>query len=211
MPEPGETPVAFWDRLYGTSERIWSGRVNIRLAEVAADLQPGRALDIGCGEGGDAMWLAEHGWHVVATDVSEVAIGRARTDAQARGIADRIDFIRTDLTDGVPNGPFDLVSAHFFHTPDDSWLDRGAVLRSAAAEVAAGGSLLIVDHGSAPPWSEHNDHVFAGPEEVLAGLALNPAVWQRIRVESVDREVTGPDGQTATIADNVMLLRRAKD
>lgn len=207
MPEPGETTTEFWDNLYGTQDRIWSGKVNVRLAEVAGDLTPGRALDLGCGEGGDAMWLAEHGWQVVATDVSGVALARAQEDATRRGVAGAIEFVKTDLTDGVPPGPFDLVSAHFLHAPDELALNRVAVLRSAAAAVAPRGLLLVVDHGSAPSWSAHHDHHFPSAAEVLEALKLG-LQWQRIRVEAVEREVTGPDGQVATITDNVMLLRR---
>ena len=66
-----------WEEHYGERERVWSGRVNARLAEVAAELPPGRALDLGCGEGADAVWLAERGWDVVAVDISETALGRA--------------------------------------------------------------------------------------------------------------------------------------
>ncbi|OBJ53426.1 bifunctional 2-polyprenyl-6-hydroxyphenol methylase/3-demethylubiquinol 3-O-methyltransferase UbiG [Mycobacterium sp. 1423905.2] len=207
-PEPGEAAPDFWNRLYRRSDRIWSGNVNVRLAEVAAELPPGRALDLGCGEGGDAMWLAERGWQVVATDISPVAIERASQDSQKRGLADRIEFVRTDLVDGVPAGPFDLVSAHFFHVPEPLSLDRSAVLRAAADALCSGGHLLIVDHGSAPSWSDHHDYPFPGAEEVLASLDLHAGEWQRVRVEAVDREVTGPDGQRATIKDNVMLLRR---
>ena len=127
MPEPGQSAAEFWDGLYGSSERIWSGGVNARLAEVVADLPPGRALDLGCGEGGDAMWLAEHGWRVVATDVSPVALARAEGDAAVRGVADRIEFLHTDLSEGVPPGPFDLASAHFLHSPEGLGLDRDAL------------------------------------------------------------------------------------
>lgn len=207
MPEPGETAPDFWDRLYGRSERIWSGNANVRLEEIAADLPPGRALDLGCGEGGDAMWLAERGWTVVATDISPVAIQRATEDATKHGVAERIQFVRTDLADGVPAGPFDLVSAHFFHVPDGLELNRAKVLRAAADAIVPGGHLLIVDHGSAPPFSEHRDHYFPSTDEVLAELDLDPDTWLRVRVEVLPRQVTH-EGQTAVIDDNVMLLRR---
>ncbi|WP_231999672.1 bifunctional 2-polyprenyl-6-hydroxyphenol methylase/3-demethylubiquinol 3-O-methyltransferase UbiG, partial [Mycobacterium sp. 1245852.3] len=75
--------VQFWEERYRSAERVWSGRVNPRLAEVTADLPVGRALDLGCGEGADALWLAERGWQVVAVDVSATALRRATEAASA--------------------------------------------------------------------------------------------------------------------------------
>ena len=194
-----------WEERYAESDRIWSGRPNARLVEVVSDLTPGRVLDLGCGEGGDAVWLARRGWQVVAVDIAENALRRAR--AAAGELADRIDFQRHDLTRTFPDGRFDLVSAHFLHSPI-GW-DRNTLLRRAAEAVAPGGMLLIVDHGEAPPWAERiHDHVFAGPDEVVEGLALDPAQWERERVGSAEREAVGPDGQTGTLVDNVIVLRR---
>ena len=140
-----------WETRYAEKPRIWSGRPNTRLAEIVGGLIGSRALDLGCGEGGDAMWLAEHGWQVVAVDVSTTALARAAEDAEARGVLGHIDFQQHDLTKTLPDGPFDLVSAHFFHTTLE--MDRLAILRRAAATVTHGGTLLIVDHGDAPPWA----------------------------------------------------------
>ncbi|MEE6177824.1 class I SAM-dependent methyltransferase [Mycobacterium sp. 050134] len=197
----------FWEERYRSAERVWSGRVNARLAEVAADLAPGRALDLGCGEGADALWLAERGWRVVAVDVSATALQRAADAASARNLADHIDFQRHDLDETFPDGTFDLVSAQYFHSP--ARLDRGAVLRRAADRVNPGGVLLIVDHGAVPPWARHHDHSFLGIEEVIAALGLEAGAWTRVRTESVDR-VMVVDGQTATVPDNVIALRRAE-
>src|SRR6201999_1068924 len=96
--------------------RVWSGRVNVQFADLVSDLPPGRALDLGCGEGGDAVWLAERGWHVTAVDVSETALARAKAEAKTRGMLDRIDFQRHDLSDSFPDGSFDLASAQFLHS-----------------------------------------------------------------------------------------------
>jgi len=100
---------AHWEEHYGERDRVWSGRVNARLAEVVSTLEPGRALDLGCGEGGDACWLAERGWTVVAVDISDTALQRAAADADARGLGDRIEFAQQDLSDGFPDGTFDLI------------------------------------------------------------------------------------------------------
>ena len=199
---------AHWEQRYAEKPRIWSGRVNARLAEIVPQIDGDIVLDLGCGEGGDAIWLAEHGWEVVAVDVSATALARAAEEADKRGVLSHIDFQQHDLTRTLPEGPFDLVSAQFFHSMVD--MDRPAILRRAAATVAPGGTLLIVDHGGAPPWApeEVRHHVFPPPDEVVAGLALDPAQWETVQLGPVDRVTTGPDGQQAVLADNVIQLRR---
>lgn len=198
--------VQFWEERYRSAERVWSGRVNPRLAEVTADLPVGRALDLGCGEGADALWLAERGWQVVAVDVSATALRRATEAASARNLLARIDFQRHDLNESFPDGTFDLVSAQYLHSP--ARLERDGVLQRAAERVNRGGVLLIVDHGAPPPWAEHHDHHFAGIEEVLGSLDLDAPRWTRLRTEAVEREMVGPNGELGTMADNVMVLRR---
>ncbi|MEB3020906.1 class I SAM-dependent methyltransferase [[Mycobacterium] crassicus] len=208
MTESTQDAQEFWEEFYGGHEKVWSGRVNAQLADIAADLAPGRALDLGCGEGADAIWLAEDGWQVVAVDVSANALERARAAAEQRDVAARIRFERHDLSASFPAGSFDLVSAQFLHSP--AKLDRETVLRRAADAVAVGGLLLIVDHGAAPPWAgEHgHEHHFAPVEEVLAAMALDDRRWERLRAQTVDRDAVGPDGQAAILTDNVILLRR---
>jgi SAM-dependent methyltransferase len=198
----------YWEEHYGGRDRIWSGHVNVQLASVVAELPPGRALDLGCGEGGDAVWLAERGWHVTAVDVSETALARAAAEARARGVLDRIDFHHHDLSDSFPDGTFDLASAQFLHSTVR--LERPAILRRTARAVAPGGLLVIVDHAEPPLFSKKvpHDHPFPAPEEVLAELALPAEEWDRARVEVVDRDGTDPDGRPFTWRDNVMVLRR---
>ncbi len=135
--------AAYWDDRYGTAERIWSGAPNAQLVAEVTDLPPGTALDAGCGEGGDAHWLAGRGWRVTALDVSEVALRRAAAHAPAEA-ADRIRWQQADFTAWEPDGAvFDLVSAQFLHFP--SALRKRVYARLAAA-VAPGGTLLIVAH-----------------------------------------------------------------
>jgi SAM-dependent methyltransferase len=197
-----------WEEHYAGRERIWSGRVNARLAEIAAQLPPGRALDLGCGEGGDALWLAERGWHVVAVDISDTALQRAAADAETRGLTDRIVFAQHDLAESFPEGTFDLVSAQFLHSKLP--LDRTAILNRAAQAISAGGMLLIVDHAGPPPWASklHHDHYFPSAEEVVDALNLPQAEWEKLRVEAAERETTGPDGETGLLTDNVIVMRR---
>jgi SAM-dependent methyltransferase len=197
-----------WEEHYSEKDRVWSGRVNARLAEAAEGLSPGWALDLGCGEGGDALWLAERGWHVVAVDISETALQRAAAAAHARGIDDRIDFQQHDLSASFPVGTFDLVSAQFLHSMIP--LDRPRILKQAVSAVRSGGMLLIVDHAGPPPWSSklNHHHEFPSAEQVIGSLDLDDGEWDRVRVESVERQAIGPDGQMRPWVDNVMVLRR---
>jgi SAM-dependent methyltransferase len=196
-----------WEQRYAESNRVWSGRVNLRLAEVVSSLEPGHALDLGCGEGADACWLAEGGWTVVAVDISDTALQRAAAAAEAKGVGERIQFVQHDLSDSFPDGTFDLISAQFLHSMIP--FDRPRLLRRAAGAVRAGGLLVIVDHAGPPPWASKLDHHhdFPSAEEVIGSLDLDDD-WERVRVDTVDREATGPEGQAVRWTDNVIVLRR---
>jgi SAM-dependent methyltransferase len=207
--EPEETAAQVWERLYTERGQRWSGRPNQRLVEVAGDLPPGRALDLGCGEGGDAVWLARRGWTVTGADVSTTALGRLAARAEAEGVADRIDAVLIDLATefpDVPEGGWDLVSAQFFQSTIA--LPRTDILRRGAAATAGGGLLLVVEHGEAPAGSNHHEVVFPTVEETLAELALPSGEWTPVRVERSNREAEGPDGQLHELVDNTLALRR---
>lgn len=202
------TAQDFWEAHYVERERIWSGRVNAQFADVVGDLPPGTALDLGCGEGGDAVWLAERGWNVKAVDISETAMRRAAELADERGVRERIEFEQHDLSDSFPTGSYDLISAQFLHSTVR--LERPEVLRTAASAVVPGGLLVIVDHAAAPPFSKKvpHDYPFPSSEEVLAGLNLPVMDWDRVRVERLDRDGIDGDGQPFIWHDNLMVLRR---
>jgi SAM-dependent methyltransferase len=109
---------ATWDARYGESERVWSGNPNLRLVEQVTGLAPGDALDVGAGEGADAVWLARAGWNVTALDVSEVALAKVVAHAEEAGVSDRVHPLHHDLMTSEPvPGSYDLVSAQFWHPP----------------------------------------------------------------------------------------------
>ncbi|MBH0778169.1 SAM-dependent methyltransferase [Nocardia bovistercoris] len=201
----------FWETFYTERDRIWSGEPNPLLVREAADLAPGRALDLGCGEGGDAIWLAARGWQVTAVDISATALARTAEHAAQAGVGERIVTAEHDLRHSFPDGAFDLVSAQFFHSPVGD-TERLPVLRRAAEAVASGGVLLIAGHAGWPSFvegdHEHSHVHLPSTDEVLAGLDLPEQRWRVEAAEEVEREVTWPDGRTGTRADNIVRLRR---
>ncbi|MCG5213195.1 class I SAM-dependent methyltransferase [Streptosporangium sp. KLBMP 9127] len=180
--------------------------MNPLLAEVATPCPPGAALDLGCGGGGDALWLARHGWRVTAVDISCTAVHTLRQRADADGLP--IVAVCMDVALEFPEGAFDLISAQYFHTPFD--LPRAQVLRTAAYALRPGGRLVIVDHGSTAPWSWNQDpgvH-YPTPAEVATELDLELREWSIVRADMPQRHATGPAGRTAIVTDNVLVIRR---
>jgi SAM-dependent methyltransferase len=200
----------FWEGHYRQREQVWSGNPNAVLVDVVAGLPAARALDLGCGEGGDAIWLASLGWQVTAVDVSSIALQRVAARAAAEGVADRIDFQQHDLAQTFPAGTFDLISAQYFHSP--LAFPRERILQMAAEALVPDGLLLIVDHASIAPWSWNQDREtrFPTPAETLATLDLDPARWRTERLAAPQRQATGPGGQIATVTDNVIVVRRLR-
>lgn len=203
-------PKEFWEGLYRDRDQVWTGKVNAVLAEVAATLRPGTALDLGCGEGGDVVWLAQQGWRAIGVDISEVAITRARAAAKRLGLGERqAEFLVEDLSQLDVRGPFDLVTASFFQSPVQ--LDRVAILRRAAGLVARGGHLLVTAHAAPPPWA-NPQHVAAftpfAPADEIEALGLVEGDWEQAVAEVRTRVATGPDGQQGELADSVVLMRR---
>jgi len=209
-PDASSDPAEYWEERYSGAEPVWSGRVNTQLATLAADLPPGRALDLGCGEGADAIWLAERGWQTTGVDIASTALDRAARAAAERGLdPELVRWVQADLATWTPDGSYDLVSASFLQSPLD--FPRAEVLRRAASAVAPGGHLLLVSHAAPPPWAKGLDpstHHFVTPAQEVAGLDLDEQELTVVVAEERTRPATGPDGERAELTDTVVLLRR---
>lgn len=192
-----------WDRRYSGRELIWTAEPNRFLVAEAADLPPGRALDLACGEGRNAIWLAERGWQVTGVDFSEVALEKARRLAGSRDVEG--EWIAADLVSYRPEPEaFDLVICFYLQVPEP---DRRAVVRAAAGGVAPGGTFLLVAHDSA-----NLEHGHGGPQEpaVLYTAADVVADLDRFEIEKaerIDRPVETPDGVRVALDVLVRAVR----
>ncbi|GLW66347.1 methyltransferase [Actinomadura rubrobrunea] len=195
-----------WEERYRGGDALWSGNPNPQLVAEAAALRPGRALEAGCGEGADAVWLAERGWRVTGVDFSATALERAAARAEAAGVADRVEWTRADLRTHTPaERAYDLVSAHYLHLPPAARRDLFARL---AAAVAPGGTLLIVGHrvdGRAGGRPLGFPDMMYGAGELAS--ALDPGEWVVLVAEDRPRDA-GHDGRHVTVYDAVLVARR---
>ncbi|MGC7097025.1 class I SAM-dependent methyltransferase [Amycolatopsis lurida] len=191
--------IEFWEGFYAERE-VWSGKPNALLVREAADLPPSTALDLGCGEGADVIWLASLGWQVTGIDASATALKRAAAHAADAGVTDRVSWQQHDLSLSFPDGEYGLVTASFLHSPVAGDEERNHILGQAAkSAVAPGGLLLIIGHAGVHP--EHGP--LPTTAEVLADLALG-ADWT---IEK-DEEVPWPESKAGTGLDNLLRLRR---
>ncbi|MES2171102.1 MAG: methyltransferase domain-containing protein [Actinomycetota bacterium] len=198
MSDPG-----YWDERYSSAGQLWSGAPNLVLVDVVAALPAGRALDVGCGEGADAVWLAQRGWVVTALDVSGVALQRAAAHAHDAGVDIRL--VHAGLVEAeIDPGGFDLVSAQYPVLAKS----LGSVAEHALLDaVAPGGTLLVVHHaefqdGHAHDGIDASDYV--GPWDLVPMLGV---AW-RIEVdETRERHMTAGAGAHHK-ADVVLMARR---
>jgi SAM-dependent methyltransferase len=192
-----------WNELYQERGQLWSGLPNATLVAEASDLAPGVALDVGCGEGGDAAWLAERGWQVVAADISSVAIERAAAAVPQNAVT----WLCADLIASPPErGKFDLVSLQYYPLPLAAG-EQGA--RGFLEAVALGGTLLVVGHDS--NGHEQKDHRF-NPADYYAPSQIADllgADWEILVHEARRRERPLPDGSEAP-ADLVLKAVRRR-
>ncbi|MFN2388965.1 MAG: class I SAM-dependent methyltransferase [Actinomycetota bacterium] len=193
-----------WDERYGADELLWGAEPNRTLVAEVAGLVPGKALDLGAGEGRNAVWLAERGWDVTAVDFAAAAVAKGEQMAAARGV--RVSFMVADLLEYDPApGGFDLTVVLYLHLPP---AQRGRVLEAAARSLAPGGVALVLGHHVANLMHGHGGpqdaSVLLDPEEVAAelpGLAV-------VTAGRVDRTVTTEDGPTVAIDALVRAERR---
>ena len=147
---------ASWDRRYQGSELVWTAEPNRFLVAETETLAPGHAIDLACGEGRNAVWLAEHGWQAVGVDFSEVGLQKARELASGRGV--NVEWVAADLLDYRPDPQaFDLVLVFYLQVPA---ADRRPILQAAADAVAPGGTFLLVAHDSS-----NLQHGHGGPQD----------------------------------------------
>lgn len=200
----------FWEERYRSAPLIWSGRPNPQLVDEVADLPPGTAVDVACGEGGDALWLAGRGWRVTAVDLAQTALDRVDAAAAQAGpeVAARVRTVRADVGTWVPGDDrYDLVTSHFLHLPP---ADRAHAFGRMAGAVAPGGTLLVVAHHASDLETTAGrpdvPELFFEPEDVVA--ALEPGDWEVLVAEARPRQTVDPDGREITIRDTVVRARR---
>lgn len=198
-----ESPA--WDERYSGEGKIWSGDPNPQLVAEVSGLTPGTALDVGCGEGGDVIWLARHGWVVTGADFSAAGLARAARHAEEAGVAERTDWWQVDARDfSAADRTFDLVTTHFLHPPDGGMV---AVARRLAEAVAPGGHLLVVGHA---PSGQHAHLSESHRRAMFLAADLLPALpddFEPLVVEQRPRTVTR-DGSTFEIEDSTLLAHR---
>ncbi|MFN3865499.1 MAG: class I SAM-dependent methyltransferase [Demequina sp.] len=201
-----EAERAAWDERYRSRERIWTGQPNPPLIdEVEHLVTPGTVLDVGCGEGADAVWLARQGWLVTAVDLSLTAVNRTREHSKAAGVAQHVTVTDDDLETLVDSqGPWNLVTSLYTHpTYGSRWL-----VQTLAEAVAPGGMLLVVGHHPTDPHAaahpDLSDRAFAA-EDVAD--ALDRALWE-VSATLRERTTREPDGRERLWRDSVLVARR---
>jgi SAM-dependent methyltransferase len=202
---------ADWDERYAEQDRLWSGQPNGSLVAEVAGLAPGRVLDVGCGEGADAIWLARNGWDVTALEVSGVALERAAGHARDAG-AD-VRWVHAGLAEAaLAPSSFDVVSAQYFVLQRTS---DAAAERALLAAVAPGGVLLLVHHAGMDSGEHGHGHGDArehdfDPDDYVWPAMVAALLDERWAVEVDERRARrAPEsGAGARDVDDVVLRAR---
>jgi SAM-dependent methyltransferase len=194
-----------WNERYGTDELVWRAEPNQFLVEEVERLTPGRALDLACGEGRNAVWLASQGWRVVGMDFSSAGLAKGRRMADERGV--EVTWVEADAVSWIPpRSGFDLVVLMYLQLPYDQ---RRAALGHAAAALAPRGVLLVVGHDATNPTEG-----FGGPQDPAVLYSAEDIVGDldglRIeRAERVERQVDTPSGAAVALDALVRAVRDA--
>jgi len=211
VPQWHNLTTALWESRY-QKNKLWTGSLNPTLTSALAQITPGTALDVGAGEGADALWLAEHGFDVTALDASPSAlmrgeaerIQRVKRDGQPRSIR----WIASDLlVEDLPASPkkYDLVIAHFVHLPEP---ERKLLWRTLTRAVAPGGTLVIVGHTP----KDLSSGIPRPPAELMFGAAelraAIPSSWKTVRVEETTRPHSSSGGTPAVVTDITLVATR---
>lgn len=205
----------YWDQIW-TGDRSTSmstGEPNPHLIKEVSGLEPGTAIDAGCGAGAEAIWLATRGWKVTAADVAGAALTFAEDRAVAAGMAGRVAWVQADLSTWEPNDRYDLVTTHYAHPeiPQLEFYDR------IASWVAPQGTLLIVGHLHHGTTNDHiHDHEQSQPPAAASATAtaitdrLDSATWTVVTAEESQRTMASPGGRSTTIHDVVVRATRRR-
>lgn len=193
-----------WEERYRENTAVWSGKPNQQLVNEAAELPVGTALDVGCGEGGDTLWLASRGWKVTAVDFSTVALNRAA--GHLGDLAEGVEWVHADLTKWTPTeGHFALVTAQFMHLPT---ADREPLFARLADAVAPGGTLLIVGHvmNELHVSADRPADMFFTADELAK--SLDAEQWEIVVAEERARPPLVHEGEIHHVSDAVFRARR---
>ena len=190
-----------WNERYHQAEWVWSLAPNRFVAEQLAGLSPGRALDLACGEGRNALWLARQGWRVTAVDFAEVALDKGRRRAAKDGL--ELEWIAADLTVYVPEpGGFDLVLIAYLHLQPG---DMRAVLSRAANALAPSGMLFVVGHDATNPaegvGGPQDPGILYTPETIATSL-------DTLRIDRAERVKRPVDGAPRPAIDTLVVAVR---
>jgi SAM-dependent methyltransferase len=193
-----------WDLRYAGDDLLWHAEPNRFLVEATSDLEPGSVLDVACGEGRNAIWLAEGGWRATGVDFSAVALAKARRFASTRGVD--VGWVEADVRTWSPAGSFDLVVLLYIHLPSS---ERDAVLRAFAGNVSPGGHLLVVGHDAenltAGVGGPQDPDVLFSAGDVVSAIAGSGLVVER--AEQVRRPVATEDGKADALDALVRAVR----
>lgn len=205
MASPPDGRIARWDERYADSDYLWDVAPNQFVEQRLADADPGRAIDLAAGEGRNAVWLAEQGWHVIAVDFSVAGLEKARKLAEHRGVAERLETVVADALTYEPVEPVDLVVIAYLQLPAPQ---VRTVLEHAATWLRPGGCLFIVAHDRS-----NHEHGYGGPPmpDVLYDLDDTVAALAALEVETAEvaqRHVETDDGPRIAL-DTLVIARRS--